>query len=577
VRNLKNSALAYLLYDKNHQLTFYSPEFSEILPAFAGLLKAGQRSEQVWASLIGNACQLTRLRAELDGENLEEQNELARENCLEVTLGSFCTFDDVSLPDGGMMTLVRDVTGLVLQRRNIARLQIALERLSVDKAFEDGDKAIAFRRIAEVSCWALGVLRFEVWLLNVDGSALHVQEGYRTDGKAIVEDSKIEKASCAGLFEALAAGRFVTSGDPPEGDSREGLTENGIWENDKQAHLVFPIARGTRTIGALFVSSAQSISMQTEEQISFIRYMSDLVIRTLDTHDRNVAEEGLRSFNELLDVRVQARTKELENTLETLKKTQSELVRSAKLASLGGLVAGVAHEINTPLGVALTTITELGADFERLDQQLKSGAISKTGLESFLALGDEASAVIQRNLERAATLIQSFRMVAVDQAVGDRRELDLGTYLSEIIDNLKPTLRMKSVAVSLSCKPDVKIKTIPGDLAHILTNLIMNSVIHGFKGRETQADKSVNISVNQQRDFIYMTLVDNGVGIPNDIRDKVFDPFFTTARGEGGSGLGLNIVYNTVYQKLKGSIELSDSDGGGACFNIRFPVNVPAG
>jgi signal transduction histidine kinase len=221
-------------------------------------------------------------------------------------------------------------------------------------------------------------------------------------------------------------------------------------------------------------------------------------------------------------------------------------------------------------------VTHLQDAVSSFEDILESGKIRRSDLADFFEVAKETGTLVQRNLDRAAHLIRSFRMVAVDQAMEDRRTVLLGQYVGEIVDSLKPTLRKHGVLVTLDCVKDIEIKTVPGDLAHILTNLIMNAALHAFKGKKGTTSKLVRTQVKRRGDYIYIDVADNGTGIPDEIKEKVFDPFFTTARAEGGSGLGLNIVYNTVYQKLAGKIEICDNEGGGTLFKIRFPVDPDA-
>jgi signal transduction histidine kinase len=408
--------------------------------------------------------------------------------------------------------------------------------------------------------------------MNVDGTTLYPQESYWHPGDDYVELGPIEASEGGELFARLGNSEPINADDGSDETCVRPLIQNAGHVAAIKSMLVVPIRRGPRTVGAIAVSDTSGCRSWDNSEIAFVSYLCDLMLRMLDAHDRQVAEEGLRGFNEMLEARVKSRTRELEETLETLELAQEELVRSEKMASLGGLVAGVAHEINTPLGVALTSISHLGDALRSFKASVETGRIRKSDLTGFVDTADESTSVVLRNLQRAAHLIRSFKMVAVDQSAGDSREISLGHYIEEIAESLQPTLRKNGVKVVTRAQGDMTMRTMPGDLSHILTNLIMNSAMHAFAANPDQKARTIKITARRLKSEMKLEVADNGRGIPVEIRDKIFEPFFTTARATGGSGLGLNIVYNTVYQKLGGSIEVKDAKGGGAVFIIHLPV-----
>ena len=571
--DIQDAPIAFMLYSSDDRLQHYNDTLCEMFPTFEGLDLKGLSRKEVRLLLRDLERASHKGLAKLDETSMGDRLRSAADGVFELAAGRYYVLDDLALPGGMQMTLVRDVTEQKRRREGVGRLQEALTRLTGEEAIYNGKKEEAFGIIAEIVLEALSASRTDIWLMNVDGSALYMQECRWDDRRNHRTNTEIHQSDCPQLFAELHAGKAIVSTELAKDPRLEGLRARGPRDRELQALLIVPVMRGPRVIGGIFVGETRRARPWAQEELSFIQYVADLVVRMLDAHDRQVAEEGLRSFNEVLDVRVRQRTKELEETLETLKMAQSELVRSEKLASLGGLVAGVAHEINTPLGVALTTVTHMDDAALHFEGILESGRIRKADLANFVDTVSESVPLIRRNLDRAAHLIRSFRMVAVDQAMGDQRTLMLGEYLSEIVDSLKPTLRKKGVLVLLECKKEIEIKTVPGDLAHIITNLIMNAALHAFKGQGDKASKVVRVSVKRRMDYVYLDVKDNGRGIPDDIKDQVFEPFFTTARADGGSGLGLNIVYNTVYQKLKGRIEIVDVESGGTCFKIRFPLD----
>lgn len=291
---------------------------------------------------------------------------------------------------------------------------------------------------------------------------------------------------------------------------------------------------------------------------------------------RIVAEEELRSMNEKLERRVADRTSELNQTNEALVKTvedlteaQNQLVESEKMAALAGLVAGVAHEINTPVGIAVTAASHLDQKAEEFKENLAAGTLKRSELDRFIEVVDDACRLTLDNLSRAAKQIRSFKLVAVDQSSEQVREFNLKEYLEDVLLSLSPKLKSKNYNVSVTCPENLVLNSYPGAFSQILTNLVMNSITHGF---EEQADGDIDIEVQRNNGDICIQYADSGKGVPEDLQPKIFDPFFTTKRGDGGSGLGLNILYNLVTQKLGGKVTCQNAKQGGIAFDIRVPA-----
>ncbi|ALJ36804.1 PAS domain S-box protein [Azospirillum brasilense] len=263
-----------------------------------------------------------------------------------------------------------------------------------------------------------------------------------------------------------------------------------------------------------------------------------------------------------------------EQALRELKETQASLIQAEKMASLGQLVAGVAHEVNTPIGITITGASQLALQFEELTRQLAAGAIKKSEFQRFLADGGEMARLILSNSTRAADLVQSFKMVAVDQSSDERRRFELRTYIGELLRSLRPVYKdVAGLDIGVDSPDELELDGYPGALSQILTNLVLNALTHAFTphhpGRLTIAARLL------PQDQVELTVADNGLGIPSDILPKIFDPFFTTRRGNGGSGLGLHIVYNLVTGTLRGTITAHSIPGEGTRFTLRFPRVTP--
>ncbi len=259
---------------------------------------------------------------------------------------------------------------------------------------------------------------------------------------------------------------------------------------------------------------------------------------------------------------------ELEKSLHQLETTQAQLVHSERLASLGGLVAGIAHEINTPLGISVTATSHIMGKAQKMRRDVDEGKLKKSALLTFLDEHDEAISILTPNLQRAADLVRSFKQVAVDQTSEQKREFEVCEFLRDVLRSLQPELKHRPVTAELECGGEYFINSYPGALSQLITNLLVNSLRHAFTG---DTAGKITLTVNATADEILLLYGDDGCGIPSENLGKIFDPFFTTKRGQGGSGLGLHIIYNIITGKLGGSIECQSREGEGTMFTIRVP------
>jgi C4-dicarboxylate-specific signal transduction histidine kinase len=297
---------------------------------------------------------------------------------------------------------------------------------------------------------------------------------------------------------------------------------------------------------------------------------------TGDITDFKNHELALEKLNDELEARVEQRTealdlsnRELQVSLRELRDAQEQLVHAEKMAALGGLVAGVAHEINTPLGIGVTAASYLEQETRKLGVELEEKRLTAEGLHRFRQSALESCQLILRNLMRADKLVKSFKQVAVDQSSEQKRRIDLASYLSEIMSSLHPTLKRTQHEVSIDCPEGLELTTYPGALYQIIVNLVMNSLTHAFPNRN---DGHITIRARRVGDSVVLGYRDDGVGMSDEVRRKMFEPFFTTRRGEGGSGLGMHIVWNLATQVLQGSIQVESAPGSGTAFELKFPA-----
>ncbi|MCW2235740.1 ATP-binding protein [Azospirillum canadense] len=337
---------------------------------------------------------------------------------------------------------------------------------------------------------------------------------------------------------------------------------------DRLAHMV--AERGA--VGDL------EVRMRTADGRPFWAMISAVEIRDEDEAAILVAVNDI-TFRKRSEEETEAAKQRAERALLELRETQRNLIQAEKMASLGALVAGVAHEVNTPVGIALTGITHLADQTRRIARGAEENTLRRADFTGYLTMATEACRLIEGNLNRAVELIQSFKQTAVDQTSEERRTVDLRRYLDDVLASLHPRLKQTRHRVVVDCPEGLSVDSYPGALFQALTNLIMNAVTHAYPEDATGTPKAGTLAIVVSRPNaaeVELRFSDDGCGIPPAHLGRIFDPFFTTQRGKGGSGLGLHIVYNIVNTRLKGSIRVESEVGRGTSFVLRFPVTVAA-
>jgi PAS domain S-box-containing protein len=283
----------------------------------------------------------------------------------------------------------------------------------------------------------------------------------------------------------------------------------------------------------------------------------------IDISERKRSEQEIRSARDAAEA-----------ALRNLQETQNSLIEAEKLAALGRLVAGVAHEINNPVGTSLTVASSLQHKAEMFAAEVAQGNLKRSSLNEFLEISREASAQLVTNLNRAADLIRSFKQVAADRNFSNQRIFDLGILTEQVAMSLRPGLGKKSLTLNVDSPADLMMNSYPGPYGQVLTNLFLNSVAHAFPDGKGGA---MNIEVRASgKDHVEIAFSDNGCGMDSDVRRKAFDPFFTTRRDLGSTGLGLHIVYSIITNYLGGRLNLESEPGTGTKIQLILPRTAPA-
>lgn len=292
----------------------------------------------------------------------------------------------------------------------------------------------------------------------------------------------------------------------------------------------------------------------------------------------NAMRESLAQSVTQLEDRVAERTHaltevntRLQCTLEDLRRAQTCLIQSEKLASLGSLVAGVAHELNTPIGTGITVVSTISERCTELRAQLAAG-IRRSELDSFIGDVAEASALAESSLGRAAQLLQDFKQIAVDQTSARRRTFDLARTVQEIMAALNLRHRESPIRIEVQIPDGIRMDSYPGAIEQIIANLVDNAILHGYDGR---SDGTIQIVAAATGQRVRLTVADDGCGIAAGQLPRIFDPFFTTRLGQGGSGLGLSIAFGLVNGILGGQISADSTVGRGSVFTLDLPLTAP--
>jgi PAS domain S-box-containing protein len=368
------------------------------------------------------------------------------------------------------------------------------------------------------------------------------------------------------LMNRYMAGIFgVEPGEAIGRTTSELMSRYGAKKTDENDKRVLAAGRGLGFYEEEYMDASGHVRQWLVNKLPLLDSdgeIENIVTVALDIGERKRGELEMRKAKDAAEA-----------ALRNLRETQNSLIEAEKLAALGRLVAGVAHEVNNPVGISLTVASSLERKTALFADEVGRGNLKRSSLNEFLETSRDAASQLVANLNRAAELIQSFKQVAADRNYSDQRIFDLGDLTEQVVMSLRPGLRKHRLTLSVDCQPNLTMNSYPGPYGQVLTNLFLNSVAHAFPDGKPGA---VDIQVRESgKDNVEIIFSDNGCGMSLDVRRRAFDPFFTTRRDQGGTGLGLHIVYSIVTNRLGGRLDLDSEPGGGTRIQMILPRVAP--
>lgn len=417
-------------------------------------------------------------------------------------------------------------------------VQARIVELALSPEVKMGDTAHCAREVADIVSQALGTVAVGMWLGRLDASLHPV---YRDTGEKCYQDTLLPLSLAPNFTEQVKANtitRLNTFNELPDSEVLE-------------KHLLF----------------------KTKNSATLISDNNDDIICIL------ICEPGLPEDFDPLPLKKLARVflhcaiaKQNQDYISLLREMKQQVVKNEQLAMLGGIVASITHEINTPLGVAVTGLSHLTDEVETLNEQFSSGTLTETSFKDFMASCAEVCTLLEFNIKRAVELVNGFKKTAVDQGAQDTVKFNITERIKGLTASLGPELKRHGIKLNLQLPQTAMTESVPGALSQIMTNLFFNSVKHAFEGIESP---SINITseYDTEKKCLKVIYSDNGVGIPIAHQPLIFQQFFTTRRGQDGSGLGMSIAKELAQNKLEGDLYYDPSTKQGAQFIIEIPVS----
>lgn len=434
-------------------------------------------------------------------------------------------------------------------------LEEILLKVSKSSLIDNGELLKAYRLVIKSLQKGLQIKRAGVWFFKGDYKEISCQLLIDTFHETELEELVISSQDYPMYFNALKTERAILAHDAHTDSATYEFSERYLTPLNISSMLDVPIRHKGKMIGIICCEHIGAKRVWSEDDATFAASMADLIGRAINANAYKESELKLKNMNVQLE--------------ETILKRTAQLLESEKMAALGNLVAGVAHEVNTPLGITITATSTLAEIIENLEKSMNEGRLSEDLFVGFLKDSDELLFLINSNLSRAAELVQNFKNTAVDHSDQNIHIFNIYESIHYLLISLKPELVKLDVEIELNADKELSIYSYPSAWMQIASNLVINSCRHAFTGIETP---KIIIRMTITNNKIILDYSDNGIGIAKDKIDKIILPFYTTARGSGGSGLGMSIVYNLITEQLKGEIQMNSNLGEGFHVTIECPL-----
>jgi len=453
------------------------------------------------------------------------------------------------------------------------RLLLELGRSTL---IDEGDPAAAARALCETGAHGLEVERISLWLLENEGAAMRCVHLFDAGagGHQSEPELRLDAEQYPRYFAALRRARNIVAEDARLHPDTAEFAQGYLEACRIAALLDSPVRQHGRMVGIICAEHRGEPRRWTRGERNFAASLADLYGRALTAAERRVYHDRLQALNQSLETRVQQRNEELQAALDRLDEARQALMERERFAALGELVAGIAHEINTPVGVIVTATSHARGLLAEVQQAHERGELTRSAFGSALAGLNESLSMAERNAERAAALVESFKRTSADRSHDVRSRFDLAAVIGDVLTTLQPLLRRRKIEAVFEPSPLLRCDSHPGAVGQVLTNLIVNACVHGYGGEPPPGAK-IRVRSWDEGDWVALEVADDGVGMAEGVRARAFDAFFTTARSRGGTGLGLGIVRSLVVRNLGGEVSLDSAPGAGTRVRVRFPRIAP--
>ncbi|MCP5326918.1 MAG: GAF domain-containing sensor histidine kinase [Oceanospirillaceae bacterium] len=433
----------------------------------------------------------------------------------------------------------------------------ALLQVSCSDSIDLGDMQQASKVLLHCALQTLQIQRCSLWFYNDNHEQIECFMLAQSDDKFSDDKVILQKKDYPNYFQQLESERTIIANDAQQDPATNEFTPGYLAPLGITSMLDSPIRHRGKMVGIICCEHIGEKRQWTEYEVTFTGSLADIAGRALNAHQRAEAEQALTANN----LQLQALLAERENYVQIM---EAQLQESERMVSLGNLVSGVAHEVNTPIGVSVTATSHLDLELKNIRHIFAEGKLAKAHLESFLNSCGEVINILQNNLTRATELMRSFKQVAVNQSHLVIEDIHLFDLFSSLTQSLHHETKRKAVHYEIDCSRNIILQSYAGAIYQIFTNLIMNSMKHGFENMAAgECEIEINVSKTDDGN-IKIIYQDNGCGIADEHRDKIFERFFTTKRGKGGSGLGMHIVQSLTQKQLQGEVRLlPGADGAG--------------